>query len=72
MNNLDPSLLLREKSKSPGYTQSRIAQEIGVSLPYINAVIAGRRQPSERVLAYLGLKRSVTVVYELTSPLLLP
>ena len=41
-------------------TQLGLAQEIGVSLPFLNDILHGKREPSGKVLEYLGLERVVT------------
>jgi transcriptional regulator with XRE-family HTH domain len=54
---------LREKVKELG-TQDALAGAIGVTPMYISLVIRGKRPPSQKILDYLGLERSVAVIYE--------
>lgn len=42
--------------------QSAVARDLGVSPQFIYDVLRGARKPSDRVLAYLGLKRETQIV----------
>jgi len=46
--------LLAKKAETA--TLSAIAADIGVSVQYLSDVLKGYRPPSDKVLAYLGLK----------------
>lgn len=43
-----------------GGTQKELAEEIGVSQAFLSDVLAGHREPTGKILDYLGLER-VTV-----------
>jgi len=43
-------------------TQSNVAEQLGISAQYLSDVLHKRRAPGKKILAALGLKRSV--VYE--------
>ncbi len=49
---------LRERAQQT--SQLKLARELGVSPTYLNDVLKGRREPGEKILAGLGLRRSVT------------
>lgn len=53
----DPLKLLQERVEASSV--SDVADEVGVSRPYIASVLAGTRPPSDKILAYLGLERVV-------------
>lgn len=55
MTHTDPIFELEQAIKDAG-TQTRFADQSGFSQAYISAVIRKERPPSERLLAYLGLK----------------
>lgn len=59
INPLD-RLKARAKKTSP----SQMAREIGVSLPYVVAVLNGRKRPSDKLLRLVGLKRVIKVTYQ--------
>ena len=44
-------------------SQSRLADELGVSRGYISAVLIGKKPPSEKMAKWFGLRRNVTVSY---------
>jgi transcriptional regulator with XRE-family HTH domain len=44
-------------------TQKALAAKIGVSLPFLNDILRGFREPSGKVLTFLGLERVVTYRY---------
>ena len=41
-------------------TQKALATTIGVSLPFLNDILNDKREPSGKVLTFLGLERIVT------------
>src|SRR5262245_56870965 len=41
-------------------TQAELAKAIGVSLPFVNDILNGKREPSGKVIEFLGLERIVT------------
>lgn len=43
-------------------SQKALADEIGVSQPYLSDVLKGKRDPGPSILSHLGLKKSA--VYE--------
>jgi predicted transcriptional regulator len=53
--------LWEDIKKNPGrpMTQTELAARIGVSLPFLNEILRGTREPSGKVLDYLGLERVV-------------
>ena len=50
---------LRRRLNAAG-SQTALAKELGVSLPYLNDVLRGRREPGESILRPLGARRVVT------------
>ena len=47
---------------SPGphrQTQTQLAARIGVSVPFLNDILHGKREPSGKVLEWLGFERHV-------------
>jgi plasmid maintenance system antidote protein VapI len=46
--------LLKQKG-----SQSSLAREIGISSSYLNDVLRGKRQITERIAGHLGYKRSI-------------
>ncbi len=46
-----------------GYSQSQMAQDVGVSGAYVTEVLAGRKAPSKKFLDYLGVEKVVTTSY---------
>jgi transcriptional regulator with XRE-family HTH domain len=54
---IDP---IRElEARKAGRSLRAIAQEIGVTAPYIHDILRGRRDPGPKVLEYLGLEKTV-------------
>lgn len=51
--------LLWKKLRSDFDTQSAMASEIGVSTPFLNDILHGKREPSGKVVGWLGLERVV-------------
>ncbi len=43
------------RTKQAGRTQKELAEEIECSEAYLSDILNGRRDPSERILKYLGL-----------------
>jgi len=39
-------------------TQTALAAEMGISLPYLSDVLAGNRRPGPTILAFLGYRRA--------------
>lgn len=39
--------------------QAQLAEQIGVSTPFLNDVLHGKREPSGKVVEFLGLERVV-------------
>lgn len=60
MNNEDIIRLLRKRLEK--LSQSELARELDVSPQFVYDILRGARQPSERVLSYLGLKREIVRV----------
>lgn len=56
---LDSMKVRRGKSIS----QKELAQEIGVSPPFLNSILMGAREPQGKVLEFLGLERIVAYRY---------
>lgn len=50
--------LMREQSQAAG-GQKELARRWGISLSYVNDVIASRREPGKTILAALGFRRLV-------------
>lgn len=46
-------------SPKRGQTQTWLANDIGVSLAFLHDVLNGRREPTGKILDYLGLERIV-------------
>ena len=51
---------LQERLDLAGGTQTALARELGVSLPYLNDVLHGRRELAGKVLDALGLERVIS------------
>jgi len=51
--------LLKTEAKKAG-SQKNYAEVLGISAQYFGDVIKGRREPGEKLLSALGLKRVVT------------
>lgn len=55
--------IVRElKKKQAGRTVQALADEVGVTRPYLHEVLAGNRPPAKKVLQYLGIVRERTVI----------
>ena len=55
----DVRLMLRQRVEKAG-GQRALAREFGVSAPYLNDILFGRRGFSDAICAKLGLARTVT------------
>lgn len=53
---------MKETNGAP-LTQKALAVEIGVSTPFLNDILNDKREPSGKVLTFLGLERVVTYRY---------
>jgi DNA-binding XRE family transcriptional regulator len=60
MDNQDVVELLRKRLDIK--SQTEIAKEIDVTPQFIYDVLRGARQPSDKILAYLGLERKIVKV----------
>lgn len=54
----DPIVLLKARVDSLG-TQAALAEEIGISAQYLSQILAGERDPSEKVLDYLNFEKVI-------------
>lgn len=55
--NMDNGVVIEFLRKRQGSrTQKELAEEIGLSPTYLNDVMSGRRDPSDRILEAVGLK----------------
>ena len=45
-------------------SQKRFSEKHGVSLPYVNDVLHGKREPGDKILKALKLKRVIGYVHE--------
>lgn len=52
---------LRMRIEEAG-SQKAFAEAVGISEPYLSDILAGRREPGEKILKPLGLQRKV--IYE--------
>ncbi len=50
---------LRRRCNTPS-TQTAVADDLGISVSYLNDVLKGRREPGAKLLTALGLERHVT------------
>lgn len=50
--------IVRQKIEEVG-TQKAFAEKIGISLSYLNDVLRKRREPGEKILSALGLKKEI-------------
>lgn len=50
-----------------GCNQTQLAKRIGVSVPFVNDILHGKREPSGKVLEFLGLERIVIYRFVPTS-----
>jgi transcriptional regulator with XRE-family HTH domain len=58
MNKEELMALLREKITQAG-DQRKLAAQLGVSQPHLSEILNGRKEPAEKVLTALGLRRVV-------------
>ena len=49
--------MLRDRVKLVG-TQTAVADELGISKPYLNDILSGKRAPGPSVLQRLGLRKT--------------
>ena len=54
-------VVLRQHATREG-GQRALARKLGVSVSFINKIVKGTKEPSGKVLTYLGLQRVVTYV----------
>lgn len=52
-------LFLHDKIREAG-DQKTLAKQLGVSQGYLSDVLLGRREPADKILTCLGLRRVVT------------
>lgn len=50
---------LRKCMALESLNQTELARAIGVSVPFVNDILKGKRAPSGKILTYLGLERVV-------------
>jgi transcriptional regulator with XRE-family HTH domain len=55
--------LIKQRANEAG-SQKALAQELGVSEPYLSDVLKGRRSPSENLLNRLGIRKVVEFFQE--------
>jgi len=55
---MDPLEVIRKRLE--GKTQKELAGELGISVQYLNDILAGRRSPGPTVIEALGLEKQVT------------
>ena len=60
MNNETVVELLRKRIEKE--SQAVVAKEINVSPQFLYDVLRGNRQPSDKILTYLGLKREIVKI----------
>jgi predicted transcriptional regulator len=53
--------VLRKRAELLG-SQAKLAREAKVSRAFVNDILMARREPSGRLLSYIGLKRQVRYV----------
>lgn len=51
--------ILRKRVDAAG-SQTKAAQELGVSIPYLHEILNGRRDPGPKILAALNMRKVVT------------
>lgn len=56
MKREDVVALLRRRAKEAG-SQDALAEELGISRAFLTNILAGRKKPSAKILAQLGLRR---------------
>lgn len=59
----DPIEMMRSRLKELG-SQTALAEELGISKPYLCDMLKGRRDPGEKVFAALGIRKVVVVTFE--------
>lgn len=50
------------RKRQAGRTQKEVAEELGVTPQFLHDVLNGRRNPSDRILEYVGLKWEIVKV----------
>jgi len=60
---INPANELKKKLKKEGLTQVALAKRLKVHESHISHVLSGLREPSDSVLAYLGIRRVKTVAH---------
>lgn len=58
MKEIDPRELLWQRVKDAG-SQKTVADELGISQPYLHDILHGNRGISDRILEQLRLRRTV-------------
>lgn len=58
MNKEELMALLREKIAEAG-DQRKLAAQLGVSQPHLSEILNGHKEPAEKLLTALGLRRVV-------------
>ena len=66
MNN--PIAMLEGHLAEPNSTQARLAERIGISPQFLSEILKAKRNPSKRVLDFLGLEKVVTYQPRQTRP----
>jgi transcriptional regulator with XRE-family HTH domain len=56
---LEPTRELRKLMKREDLTQNQVAEAIGVSPPFLSAVMRGKKPATPKILEYLKLERYV-------------
>ena len=59
----DADILARLERMIADSTQAAIAEQLGISAPYLSDIRQGRRRIARAVLQAMGLEREVTVRY---------
>jgi predicted transcriptional regulator len=52
---IDPIKELRKRQLQEGFNQAELAEEIGVSSPFLCLVLAGKKSPGPKILEYLEM-----------------
>lgn len=55
---------IRQHIKRKYETQGQAAQHMGFSRQYVSQVLTGESNPSQKILAFAGLKKVTTITYE--------
>jgi transcriptional regulator with XRE-family HTH domain len=58
--------LIKSLMQAEEVTQHIFAKNVGISEPFLSMILSGQRQPTGRVLDYLGLRRVKTITYRRT------